>query len=95
MGLGKLAHFLKEKRVNVKMTQAEVAEALGYASPQFVSNWERGLSYPPIETLKELTKIYRADVHEVFDILLKASMEDLERDLRVKFFTEKKSRRSK
>ncbi|HEX7674057.1 MAG TPA: helix-turn-helix transcriptional regulator [Bdellovibrio sp.] len=94
MGLAKLSDFLKRKRTDAKLTQGQVAEILGYTSPQFVSNWERGLAYPPIETLKRLAKIYGIDLNEVYEAFLSASVSDMERDLKEKFFSEKKSRRS-
>lgn len=48
-----LSVFLKEKRTCAGLSQWDVAKKLGYSSPQFVSNWERGLSDPPIMTLAE------------------------------------------
>lgn len=38
-----MSHFLslKERRIKAKYTQKEVAQALGYASPQVVSHIER------------------------------------------------------
>lgn len=90
MGQARLSDFLKEKRVSANMTQGQVAEILGYTSPQFVSNWERGMSYPPIETLKQLSRIYSIDQDELFDVLLKSSIEELERDLTEKFFADKR-----
>lgn len=44
----KLAEALKQAREKAELSQGEVAKALGYSSPQFVSNMERGLcSIPP------------------------------------------------
>lgn len=93
MGLAKLSDFLKRKRMDANLTQGQVADILGYTSPQFVSNWERGLAYPPIDTMKRLAKIYSLDLHEVYEAFLQASIADMERDLREKFFSERKSRR--
>ncbi|HWU44205.1 MAG TPA: helix-turn-helix transcriptional regulator [Bdellovibrio sp.] len=94
MGLARLSEFLKEKRVSAHMTQGQVAEILGYTSPQFVSNWERGMSYPPVETLKQLAKIYDVKQEEVFQVFLKSSIEDMEKDLTEKFFHERRRRRA-
>ena len=35
--------YLKSKRTKAQLSQTEVSEALGYTSPQFISNFERGL----------------------------------------------------
>lgn len=91
----KLSDYLKEKRQASNLTQAEVAHKMGYSSPQFVSNWERGVSNPPIETLKELARLYSASIDEIYEILLKSSIEEVERNLRKKFYKDtKKTRRA-
>jgi transcriptional regulator with XRE-family HTH domain len=51
--------FLRKARIKSGLTQVELAAALGYSSPQFVSNWERGFCKPPAAQLKQLTKILR------------------------------------
>ena len=35
-----LNEYLRQKRLDSGLSQLDVAQALGYASPQFVSNWE-------------------------------------------------------
>ncbi len=54
-----LSSFLKEKRLESGLSQLRVAEELGYASPQFVSNWERGLCAPAPKTFKKLARIFK------------------------------------
>lgn len=49
--------FLKSRRIERGLTQAELAKALGYSSPQFVSNWERGLCLPPLNIAPILVEI--------------------------------------
>lgn len=66
-----LSKYLYEKRVAKEITQGNLARVLGYASPQFVSNWERGLAKPPLETLKKMIKILDLDVDELLNILMK------------------------
>ncbi len=39
--------------------QLEVARKLGYSSAQFVSNWERNLVAPPLDTLAILIDLYK------------------------------------
>lgn len=65
-----LKEFLKQKRTDAGLTQAEVATRLGYSSSQFISNWERGLASPPVATLRELTKMYKVPADTMFDLLL-------------------------
>lgn len=86
-----LANFLKEKRIRAGLSQKEVAEKLGYSTAQFVSNWERGLSAPPVETLKVIAEMYNVDLDEVFHVTLESAVNRLTVDLREKFYTRKKS----
>ena len=81
-----LSTFLKDKRVKAGFTQAEIAKQLGYTSPQFVSNWERGMSNPPIETLKQIGKLYSVSMDELYDVLLQTSIEELKVTLRERFY---------
>lgn len=56
-----LAEFLKQARLKQNLSQSEVATELGYSTCQFVSNWERGQSSPPVTSLKTIAKIYKID----------------------------------
>jgi transcriptional regulator with XRE-family HTH domain len=87
---GQLASFLKEKRVSAGLTQSQVAEKLGYSSPQFISNWERGLANPPVFILRDLTKMYKVPADQMFELL----KEEMERDLHRQFFSAKGRRRA-
>jgi transcriptional regulator with XRE-family HTH domain len=64
------ADFLKISREKVGLTQADVARSLGYSTAQFVSNWERGLSYPPLKSLRTLAKIYKVNIDDLFNAIL-------------------------
>jgi len=66
-----LSKYLHEKRVAKEITQGSLARVLGYASPQFISNWERGLAKPPLSTLKKMIKILDLDVDELLTLLMK------------------------
>lgn len=57
--LGKM--FAKARKAN-DITQAQVAERYGYQTAQFISNWERGQSFPPIKIFKDLCKYYGIDL---------------------------------
>lgn len=86
---GNLAGFLKEKRVAAGLTQSEVARKLGYSSPQFVSNWERGLANPPVFVLRDLTKMYKVSADSMFDLLV----EDVKAELHREFYASRSRRR--
>ncbi|MGZ3743693.1 MAG: helix-turn-helix transcriptional regulator [Pseudobdellovibrionaceae bacterium] len=84
-----LSKFLKDKRLEAGLSQGAVAKKLGYTSPQFVSNWERGLSQPPVVTLRKIAQIYNISANEMFEVMLKATIEAVTADLTEKFFKQK------
>lgn len=53
-----LGKQLANWREKAGLSQKEVSERLGYTTPQFVSNWERGVSVPPVIAVKKLSMIY-------------------------------------
>lgn len=91
---GVLAVFLKDKRTHAGFTQNQVAKKLGYSSPQFISNWERGLSNPPIATLKVLAELYQASSDEMFNAILKTAIQNVTFELREEFFKASRSKRA-
>ena len=60
-----LSANLKKYRIMKELTQEDVAESLGI-TPQSVSKWERGESYPDITLLPALANIFETSV----DLLL-------------------------
>ncbi|MEK6773987.1 MAG: helix-turn-helix transcriptional regulator [Bdellovibrionota bacterium] len=80
-----LGKILKEKRKKIGASQAEVAKKLGYSSPQFISNWERGLSAPPVTSLRTLASLYKISPENLFQIYLKTTLKMVETDIRRKF----------
>lgn len=83
--MSSLGYILKERREKLGISQAEVAEKLKYSSPQFISNWERGLSSPPVTVLRSIAQIYKLPAQTLFKMYLKASLKTYEEDLRKKF----------
>lgn len=63
MELGK---NLEEERENYHFTQKEVADIL-HVSRQTVSNWERDVSYPDLESLVYLSDLYYISVDQLLD----------------------------
>jgi transcriptional regulator with XRE-family HTH domain len=77
----RLASFLREYRVKSGLSQADVAAALKYSTPQFISNWERGVSSPPLDKLSQLIEIYRISRDELIDIMLDEARDHLESNI--------------
>ena len=80
-----LGSYLKKKRIEAKVTQAEVANVLGYSTAQFISNFERGLCSPPLKHLKKIVKMYNIPPDEVIEIIM-----DEQKKLLVKWLSNKR-----
>ena len=68
----KLGVFLKDVREDANLTQADVSHKLGYTSPQFISNIERGISVAPLKTLSRMVTLYKANSETVVKIILES-----------------------
>lgn len=68
--LNELSKYLKRMRIESGLTQAEVANKLGYSSPQFISNWERGFARPPVKIIKRLISMYKLNVDETVEVYM-------------------------
>ncbi len=68
----KLGDFLKDSRETAILTQAEVSLKLGYSSPQFISNIERGISVIPLKTLAKMVHLYRVNPESVVKIIMES-----------------------
>ncbi|ASD63026.1 helix-turn-helix domain-containing protein [Bdellovibrio bacteriovorus] len=80
-----LGQFLKEKRTLSGLSQGEVSKKLGYSTPQFISNWARGVSSSPIDTLKKIGQIYHVSADELFERVLEGTIESVRDDMAKKF----------
>lgn len=78
-----LCIYLREKRIAAGKTQAEIAHCLGYASPQFVSNWERGLVLPPISAMQKLVRLINLDTDRLEKLYLENSRNILLKSFRL------------
>lgn len=61
---------LQKMRERVGLTQMDVAKTLKYASPQFVSNWERGVSMPALRTLPKIAKLYKVSQNRMVELMV-------------------------
>lgn len=75
----------KEMRERVKLTQAQVAEALGHVSPQFISNIERGVACYPPKTLKTVAKLFKVDLNTLSSICYEIAVKRSEARLKKLF----------
>lgn len=82
-----LGSYLKERRLAVGLTQAEVSEKLKVHT-QFVSNWERGTCAPPSHCFHQAIEILEADK----DKLVKLMVLDSKIVIEAKVFKKKKSK---
>lgn len=62
-----LAKFWKTERVFARKTQWELARELGYTSPQYISNIERGQCAYPLEAIPKLCKLFSLDINMVIE----------------------------
>ncbi len=64
-----LGSFLQGARIRSNLSQWDVAKKLGYSSPQFISNFERGLSSPPLNILRILVGLYGIMPREILKVI--------------------------
>ncbi len=77
----KMGLYLREKRESKGLTQAQVAVQLGYGSPQFISNIERGVSRVPLKSLKNFINLYELQANEVIEVILDEKRDQLKNQL--------------
>lgn len=62
-----IGEVIKDRRQKRNMTQAELAGLLN-VTPQAVSRWEVGVSYPDIAMIPEISEALKVSADELFDI---------------------------
>lgn len=60
---------LKAYRQKQGMTQHELAKKLGYTA-QFVTNWERGVSNPPVKAIPKLCTILKINKDQLIALYM-------------------------
>lgn len=76
-----LGQYLRQWRTDAGVKQHELAQLLGYKSPQFVSNWERGLCAPPMDQIKPILNALKVDPGQFIKIYLDIQKGALDRVL--------------
>jgi len=80
--MGKLLYQLRREK---QMTQRQVAEIL-HISPQAVSRWERGIGYPDVSLLPELSRLYGVATERLLCGSLEPARKDGGNMKRIKFY---------
>ena len=80
-----LGEILKTLREKAGLTQSDAASALGYTTPQFISNVERGIAMPPIKTIPKLARLYNTDASYLFGCVRDAKIADMREKLNREF----------
>lgn len=65
-----IAEIIRNRRMQLDMTQMQVAQMLGYESVQFVSMIERGISSCPFQTLGSLSVILNIPKDKFVSLIL-------------------------
>jgi len=98
-GFIEIGNFLREKRVAAGKSQGDVRRELGYSTPQFVSNWERGIAHPPHADMRKIAALYNCDPNEFcdqyIDLLMKCFENAVRNELSPKKPTKKREFRLK
>lgn len=86
-----LGERLQQKRSSMKLSQKEVANAVG-VNPSVISNYENGERTPSVEVLMALASLYHCSVDHLLGIeknsgaMLDTSMLDDEQRSRLQYF---------
>lgn len=62
--------IVRKHRIEAGLTQIELAEKLGYESPQFVSLFERGHSKIPVEALGRMVAVLKIPERQIQRLLV-------------------------
>jgi transcriptional regulator with XRE-family HTH domain len=90
----KLGDYLRQSRLKLNLSQADVAKFLGVGSAQSVSDWERGYgSLIPIPYLKKLIKHYGLAEDRVYEMILDFQFAKIESKLKKEFYGKSKSKK--
>lgn len=73
------AEFLKTARKQLGLSQGDVAKKMGYDSAQFISNIERSLASPPIESIFKLSEVLGFNYRVFATILLHEKINKLQK----------------
>lgn len=65
-----ISQIIRAARTKSRMSQSDLGKILGYSSGQFVSNWERGTSYPPMDRLARIVKLFKLNKKQILELYI-------------------------
>jgi transcriptional regulator with XRE-family HTH domain len=78
-----LEQMLAKRRLRCDITQAKVATELGFTSPQYISNMERGLTKLPEKHFRKVSQLLGVPLREMVDHRSRDMRHDLIRRVRI------------
>jgi transcriptional regulator with XRE-family HTH domain len=86
--------YLRQKRRDAGLSQHSVAKALGYSSPQFISNLERGTCPIPLVRIRQFIDLYKIDENEFVHRYLREQEATLRKYISAKDLNEQEQRKA-
>ncbi|MBQ6490074.1 MAG: helix-turn-helix transcriptional regulator [Solobacterium sp.] len=71
-----IGEVIRQRRLVLNMTQAELAERTGVSAPA-VNKWEKGMSCPDVMILPVLARVLKMDMNDLFDFRKEMTVEEL------------------
>lgn len=69
---------IRKAREQNGLTQWDIAKGMEYTSAQFVSNWERGVSMPPLAELPRVASLVGLTTKELKDRMKACKIKEIE-----------------
>ena len=63
-----MENHLAKMRKRHKLTQEQLGEMLGVTTQTNVSNWERGITTPNLETALRIAKLFNCTIEDLFEL---------------------------
>lgn len=76
-----IGQLIKRNRFDRAITGVDLAKKLGCSS-QFICNWERGASNPPLNSIKKISKILGIKILDLKLALIKDFSEKLDKEIK-------------
>lgn len=78
-----VAELIRTHRLKNNLSQGQLAKKLGYTTPQFVSNLERGLAQLPPRQVKKFARILQMDKKVLAIAVINDAAERLRKEIGV------------
>lgn len=82
------AQLIGSARRRHKLSQKQLAHHFEY-HPQYIANWEAGVSLPPVDTLKRLSKVLKIPLMRFIELRTIEYKKKLLEELRMKYSSKK------